>query len=49
MLQDKGNRDVEVRHFHGIPFHAVFTTDLDHYPGVDGFSFSVDPLYKVMY
>ena len=47
VFQDKGNPDVEVGHFHSIPFHATFTIDLEHIGGVDGFSFSVDPLYKV--
>jgi hypothetical protein len=40
------------REFHGKPFDARFASEgaehksLQEFPGVDRFSFSVDPLYK---
>lgn len=51
LILDRGNTDVTQREFQGIPFHAEFASDrhpsLETFSGVDGFSFSVDPLYKV--
>ncbi|KAK3090989.1 hypothetical protein FSP39_016284, partial [Pinctada imbricata] len=53
LLLDKGNPDVVTRSFNNIPFEAEFASDnqqysnLEEMSGVDGFTLSVEPLYKV--
>ena len=53
LLQDRGDPHVVDRSFNKVEFDAKFAdevpefADLDSVPGVDGFSISVDPLYKV--
>ncbi|XP_033757797.1 extracellular matrix protein FRAS1-like [Pecten maximus] len=53
LILDRGNPDVIQTHFHNVAFNAHFCGDspalahLEDFPGIDGFSMSTDPLYKV--
>ncbi|XP_041363241.1 extracellular matrix organizing protein FRAS1-like isoform X2 [Gigantopelta aegis] len=53
LILDYQNSEVTERDFHDIPFDAEFASENPEYsalsdmPGVDGFTMSVDPLYKV--
>ncbi|XP_069123568.1 extracellular matrix organizing protein FRAS1-like [Argopecten irradians] len=53
LILDRGDPDVIQTHFHNVPFNAHFSGDspdlarLEDFPGIDGFSLSTEPLYKV--
>lgn len=53
LFQDRENPDVVQSNFQDIPFQASFASGRQELspvldmPGVDGFVFNVDPLYKV--